>query len=303
MVGEDYLGNKYYENNRYFIGRNRWVIYGNRFGWDYEASQVPPEWHRWLHNMTDETPITNPPERKPWMLDHQENLTLEEPNKYLMEEIKLTPSAYQTIITHALTHEKEEIIGLLLAEECEGYIQIYAAKPCTRANKQLDRVEVNDIELARGIEDADKLKKILGRNIAVLGWYHSHPHITVHPSSHDITAQREFESLNRKFFGIIVSVFDGENEKQGEIRITSFRSNGEASTKLTIEPIQLDPSTRSKLFKLDVENWCSVPRVFLEETESEPVYDKIEIINQLCTKTVFPMATCCNALNEKLQAQ
>nr|CDS32359.1 nadh dehydrogenase (ubiquinone) alpha,nadh dehydrogenase ubiquinone alpha subcomplex [Hymenolepis microstoma] len=83
LVGEDYLGNKYYENNRYFIGRNRWVIYGNRFGWDYEGSQVPPEWHRWLHNMTDETPITHPPERKPWMLDHQENLTLEEPNKYV----------------------------------------------------------------------------------------------------------------------------------------------------------------------------------------------------------------------------
>ncbi|KAM3179075.1 hypothetical protein ACTXT7_001295 [Hymenolepis weldensis] len=71
LVGEDYLG------------RNRWVIYGNRFGWDYEASQIPPEWHRWLHNMTDETPIAHPPERKPWMLDHQENLTLEEPNKYI----------------------------------------------------------------------------------------------------------------------------------------------------------------------------------------------------------------------------
>lgn len=26
------------------LGRNRWVIYGNRFGWDYEASQIPPEW-------------------------------------------------------------------------------------------------------------------------------------------------------------------------------------------------------------------------------------------------------------------
>uniref|UniRef100_A0A5K3ESI0 NADH dehydrogenase [ubiquinone] 1 alpha subcomplex subunit 12 n=1 Tax=Mesocestoides corti TaxID=53468 RepID=A0A5K3ESI0_MESCO len=83
LVGEDYLGNKYYENNRYFLGRNRWVVYGNRFGWDYEASQVPPEWHRWLHYMTDETPIANAPERQPWMLDHQENVTLQESQKYI----------------------------------------------------------------------------------------------------------------------------------------------------------------------------------------------------------------------------
>ncbi|VDK38005.1 unnamed protein product [Taenia asiatica] len=83
LVGEDYLGNKYYENDRYFLGRNRWVVYGNRFGWDYEGSQIPPEWHRWLHYMTDVTPIQNPPERRPWMLDHQENRTLEESAKYI----------------------------------------------------------------------------------------------------------------------------------------------------------------------------------------------------------------------------
>ncbi|KAM7540575.1 hypothetical protein Aperf_G00000023337 [Anoplocephala perfoliata] len=83
MVGEDYLGNKYFENNRYFLGRNRWVIYGNRFGWDYEASQIPPEWHRWLHYMTDETPISHPPNRQPWMKDHEENPTLEEAKKYI----------------------------------------------------------------------------------------------------------------------------------------------------------------------------------------------------------------------------
>ncbi len=39
--------------------------------------------HRWLHYMTDETPIVQPPERQAWMLDHQENLTLEEQSKYI----------------------------------------------------------------------------------------------------------------------------------------------------------------------------------------------------------------------------
>ncbi|THD20706.1 NADH dehydrogenase [ubiquinone] 1 alpha subcomplex subunit 12, partial [Fasciola hepatica] len=94
-IGTDYLGNKYYENNKYFMGRNRWVVYGNRFGWDYEGSQVPPEWyvhlllennpsrHRWLHHMTDENPADKPPEKKKWMVRHSENTTLDPAKKYI----------------------------------------------------------------------------------------------------------------------------------------------------------------------------------------------------------------------------
>lgn len=65
-----------------------------------------------------------------------------------------------------------------------------------------------------------------------------------------------------------------------------------------------------------MENWRSIPGVLFEEVEYEPAYgrkkvlfrfmrfslDRIEKINQLSTKTVFPMATICNELNEKLQA-
>lgn len=32
MVGTDQFGNKYFENNRYFYGRNRWVEYAPQFG-------------------------------------------------------------------------------------------------------------------------------------------------------------------------------------------------------------------------------------------------------------------------------
>ena len=48
LVGTDELGNKYYENNRYFVGRNRWVDYNQdtwSAKWDYNASQVTPEWY------------------------------------------------------------------------------------------------------------------------------------------------------------------------------------------------------------------------------------------------------------------
>lgn len=55
LVGVDGFGNKYYEKleNTQF-GRHRWVEYGDKKR--YNASSVPPEWHGWLHYITDRTP-------------------------------------------------------------------------------------------------------------------------------------------------------------------------------------------------------------------------------------------------------
>uniref|UniRef100_A0A4X1SI28 NADH dehydrogenase [ubiquinone] 1 alpha subcomplex subunit 12 n=1 Tax=Sus scrofa TaxID=9823 RepID=A0A4X1SI28_PIG len=49
LVGEDKYGNKYYEDNKQFFGRHRWVIYttemnGRDTFWDVDGSMVPPEW-------------------------------------------------------------------------------------------------------------------------------------------------------------------------------------------------------------------------------------------------------------------
>uniref|UniRef100_A0A8C6DWV8 NADH dehydrogenase [ubiquinone] 1 alpha subcomplex subunit 12 n=1 Tax=Moschus moschiferus TaxID=68415 RepID=A0A8C6DWV8_MOSMO len=51
LVGEDKYGNKYYEDNKQFFGRHRWVIdttemNGKNTFWDVDGSMVPPEWHR-----------------------------------------------------------------------------------------------------------------------------------------------------------------------------------------------------------------------------------------------------------------
>uniref|UniRef100_A0A8C3BL11 NADH dehydrogenase [ubiquinone] 1 alpha subcomplex subunit 12 n=1 Tax=Cairina moschata TaxID=8855 RepID=A0A8C3BL11_CAIMO len=66
LVGVDKYGNKYYEDKRNFFGRHRWVIYttemnGKNTFWEVDGSMVPPEWHRWLHSMTDDPPTTHPP--------------------------------------------------------------------------------------------------------------------------------------------------------------------------------------------------------------------------------------------------
>lgn len=76
LVGTDKYGNKYYENPRFFYGRNRWVEYAPYYGLDYDGSQVPAEWFGWLHYKTDCLPCedSSRPQHK-WMLDHTENLS------------------------------------------------------------------------------------------------------------------------------------------------------------------------------------------------------------------------------------
>ena len=65
-VGKDVFGNKYYSNTR----GKRWVIYKKRV----ESSTIPPEWHLWIHFLTNNRP-SNESVKFSWQKNHEENLT------------------------------------------------------------------------------------------------------------------------------------------------------------------------------------------------------------------------------------
>lgn len=67
-VGSDSFDNKYYQNSD---KTRRWVIYN---GYS-EASSVPPDWHAWLHKITNETPTNAPLKEKQWEKPHYANAT------------------------------------------------------------------------------------------------------------------------------------------------------------------------------------------------------------------------------------
>lgn len=71
-VGEDPFGNTYYQSKKVRNdGRfSRIVVYKGRA----EGSKVPPEWHGWLHYMTD-MPPKGRPLKQPWQKTHLPNLT------------------------------------------------------------------------------------------------------------------------------------------------------------------------------------------------------------------------------------
>ena len=70
-IGTDAAGNVYFVERRGRPGLRvrRWVAYAGR----PEASEVPPEWHAWLHYTTD-APLQEAA-RRPWEKAHLPNLT------------------------------------------------------------------------------------------------------------------------------------------------------------------------------------------------------------------------------------
>lgn len=54
FVGRDQHGNEYYENYDYQHLQQRWVKFKEEYS--YNACQVPPEWHAWMHYLSDGAP-------------------------------------------------------------------------------------------------------------------------------------------------------------------------------------------------------------------------------------------------------
>lgn len=59
LVGTDGYGNKYFEKKDAILNRDRWVVFANSTHYTGQnPTVVPPEWHGWLHFITDDNPAT-----------------------------------------------------------------------------------------------------------------------------------------------------------------------------------------------------------------------------------------------------
>eukprot|EP00112_Aurelia_sp_Birch-Aquarium-sp1_P016143 Seg3634.1 transcript_id=Seg3634.1/GoldUCD/mRNA.D3Y31 product="putative NADH dehydrogenase" protein_id=Seg3634.1/GoldUCD/D3Y31 len=73
LIGTDKHGNRYYENNNYMFTRNRFVEFPYVDRLSFDATQIPPEWHRWMQYMTDDPPSKVPPVESKFDLPHEIN--------------------------------------------------------------------------------------------------------------------------------------------------------------------------------------------------------------------------------------
>lgn len=84
--------------------------------------------------------------------------------------------------------------------------QIHVRTSLTCARQ--DRVEASPEQLSRCAQAAEQFTSQGGVRTRVIGWYHSHPHITVLPSHVDIKTQATYQMLDDGFVGLIFSTFN-----------------------------------------------------------------------------------------------
>lgn len=108
---------------------------------------------------------------------------------------------------------------LLVGSWEAGIAQIKTCVFTIRQDKKKDRVEISSEKLSEALDEAERL------GLRVIGWCHSHPRITVWPSHVDLKTQRNFQTLDSRFFGLIYSCFHENTSKSQRLQTTSFQTS------------------------------------------------------------------------------
>mmetsp|Transcript_74078 Transcript_74078/g.176428 ORF Transcript_74078/g.176428 Transcript_74078/m.176428 type:complete len:641 (+) Transcript_74078:63-1985(+) len=153
--------------------------------------------------------------------------------------VVLSDAVYRVCVGHALMTEREEVMGLLFGDAVDGEVLIWASQTLHRSDKRPDRCEISPEQLCMAATTAERLTESVGRTTRVIGWYHSHPHITNLPSHVDLDTQAQYQVMDKDFVGLIFAVFNQDNSKSAHFNsLLGFRAEGEPPRRRV--PLQVD---------------------------------------------------------------
>ncbi|CAG4981126.1 unnamed protein product [Parnassius mnemosyne] len=188
----------------------------------------------------------------------------------MLRKVLLATDVTLACVQHALSTEKEEIMGLLIGEvhNNSSLVSIVSSVILRRLDKKPDRVEISEEQLVQATLRAEELAAEVGRPLRVVGWYHSHPHITVWPSHVDLATQSMYQRMDSSFVGIIFAVFlTDQSSKAPSVQITCFQSINEGSSQSRRE-IELEITNNND--SLTVNNFeilTQLPAILKEEED------------------------------------
>ncbi|KAF2352475.1 JAB1/MPN/MOV34 metalloenzyme domain [Trinorchestia longiramus] len=182
-------------------------------------------------------------------------------------EVVLSQDAYLVCMQHVHTTDGEEVMGLLVGRyhdnentdenckeaQCEGDVvcNVTHAVILRRSDKRKDRVEISPEMLIQAQQKAEDISRITETSVNIVGWYHSHPKITVAPSAVDLHTQMGYQQMDHRFVGIIFSVFNkSESSKVGEVVVGGFQAveaaHGRGCERINV-PVTIKPEATIKL--------------------------------------------------------
>jgi len=149
-----------------------------------------------------------------------------------LQHVYVGDTVYHHCVSHALSTEREEVMGLLLGRITpDGHAHLWAAETVARNDKRTDRVEIPPESLVAVAERAEALTVEVGEKVRAIGWYHSHPHITPYPSHVDLGSQAVYQSMEPRWVGLIFSCFNVHKATQrGNLTLHCFQTLVDPST-------------------------------------------------------------------------
>ncbi|KAG8144489.1 hypothetical protein E2320_012995, partial [Naja naja] len=172
-----------------------------------------------------------------------------EPAGMAVQAAHLEADAFLVCLNHALSTEKEEVMGLCIGEVDTSRI-----------------VHIHSVIILR------RLAELTGRPMRVVGWYHSHPHITVWPSHVDVRTQAMYQMMDQGFVGLIFSCFiEDKNTKTGRVLYTCFQSiQAQKSSEYERIEIPIHVVPHNTIGKVCLESAVELPKILLHEEPLQP---------------------------------
>jgi len=209
--------------------------------------------------------------------------------------VHLEADVYLVCLTHALSTEREEVMGLLIGEINEDRV-VYLSSVIIlrRSDKQPDRVEISPEQQSAASIQAEQLAKELNRPLRVVGWYHSHPHITVWPSHVDVRTQANYQQMDNGFIGLIFSVFNEDASKQNKIQVICFQSKEINSEFQQVQvPLYITPSYSIGWPCLN--SLVDIPKILLQEEDE--AYERVtnesqDLLTRIHNASVYTKSVC-----------
>ncbi|XP_071614116.1 lys-63-specific deubiquitinase BRCC36 isoform X2 [Heliangelus exortis] len=192
--------------------------------------------------------------------------------------VHLEADAFLVCLNHALSTEKEEV-------DTSRIVHIHSVIILRRSDKRKDRVEISPEQLSAASTEAERLAEMTGRPMRVVGWYHSHPHITVWPSHVDVRTQAMYQMMDQGFVGLIFSCFiEDKNTKTGRILYTCFQSiQAQKSSEYERIEIPIHVVPHETIGKVCLESAVELPKILCQEEQD--AYRRIHSLSHLDSVT------------------
>lgn len=137
--------------------------------------------------------------------------------------VRIFPVALGKIIYHASTSPNVEVAGLLLGKDARGVVEVWDAVTGPQEG-HAGYVKLNEEVMALV---AEKLM-MLGLDIYIVGWYHSHPGYGLFLSAIDVRTQLAYQALYSKSIALVIDPSKFlEHGDVSDIAFKVFRVDGE----------------------------------------------------------------------------